>query len=69
MTIPAPTVAMFKPGKELSVRVNGAGEHGAGETAGAQPSDGSAKVHGWEKAECSALTGLATTFGAAPSTR
>jgi nucleoid DNA-binding protein len=44
MTIPARTVAVFKPGKELSVRVSGAGEHGAGEVA--QPSEGSMKVHG-----------------------
>ena len=44
MTIPARNVAVFKPSKELSVRVNGTGPDSDGDTA--QPSDGSTKVHG-----------------------
>ena len=43
MTIAARNVAVFKPSKELSGRVNGAA--GGGQEA-AQPGQGSAKVHG-----------------------
>ena len=43
MTIPARNVAVFKPSKELSVRVNGTGDPGDGDLA--QPSEGSTKVH------------------------
>jgi DNA-binding protein HU-beta len=47
MTIAARNVAGFKPSKELSSRLNGTAS-GAGEEADtiAQPSEGSAKVHG-----------------------
>jgi integration host factor subunit beta len=44
MTIPARSVAVFKPSKELAVRVNGSGQEGDSELA--QPSEGSTKVHG-----------------------
>ena len=51
MTIPARNVAVFKPSKELSTRVNGTPVDG--QTTGelpadtpAQPSQGSAKLHG-----------------------
>jgi integration host factor beta subunit len=51
VTIAARTVAVFKPGKELAERVNettasGTGRPDAGGEPAAQPSDGSAKVHG-----------------------
>ena len=44
MTIPARNVAVFKPGKELSVRVNGTGQGTDNDVA--QPSEGPTKVHG-----------------------
>jgi nucleoid DNA-binding protein len=44
MTIAARNVAVFKPAKELSVRLNEAGGHSVDELA--QPSEGSTKVHG-----------------------
>jgi hypothetical protein len=44
MTIPARNVALFKPSKELAVRVNGTGQNTDSDVA--QPSEGSTKVHG-----------------------
>jgi integration host factor subunit beta len=44
MTIPARNVALFKPSKELAVRVNGTGQDTDSDVA--QPSEGSTKVHG-----------------------
>jgi DNA-binding protein HU-beta len=44
MTIPARNIAVFKPSKELAVRVNGTGQGTDDEVA--QPSEGSMKVHG-----------------------
>ena len=50
MTIAARNVAVFKPSKELSSRLNGTSEDQAGTGATtdtiAQPSQGSAKIHG-----------------------
>ena len=49
MTIAARNVAVFKPSKELSGRVNGGSESETGDITDdtlSQPSDGSAKVHG-----------------------
>ena len=49
MTIAARNVAVFKPSKELSSRLNGGSEDEAGydvTTDVAQPSQGSEKVHG-----------------------
>jgi DNA-binding protein HU-beta len=50
MTIAARNVAVFKPSKELSGRLNGSSENQAGNDVtadgAAQPSEGSAKVHG-----------------------
>jgi hypothetical protein len=50
MTIAARNVAVFKPSKELTGRINGSSEDEAGDeftTDGqAEPSEGSAKVHG-----------------------
>ena len=44
MTIAARNVAVFKPSKELSLRVNGSAQESADDSA--QPSEGSMKVHG-----------------------
>jgi nucleoid DNA-binding protein len=44
MTIPARNVSVFKPSKELSVRLNGGGQEGDYDVA--QPSEGATKVHG-----------------------
>ena len=50
MTIAARNVAVFKPSKELSVRVNGGSEEGPSADVTtdtiAQPQQGSEKVHG-----------------------
>jgi nucleoid DNA-binding protein len=46
MTIAARTVAVFKPSKELSGRVNAGATDDAGLDTDAQPSEGSTKVHG-----------------------
>lgn len=45
LTIAARKVAAFRPSQELTSRINGTAK-GATETGEAQPSDGSAKVHG-----------------------
>jgi DNA-binding protein HU-beta len=50
ITIAARNVAVFKPSKELSERLNGGSENEAGDDVtadtGSKPSDDSAKVHG-----------------------